>query len=275
MAAPGQARADTVTAVPIDAAGIDLRQQGLGARRIRGIDAGVQTIPCVIHQLHGLGIAADLLDADHRPKALFAHQVHAVIDIRKHGRLKPVARAAKGTGAAAPARMQPGTLGQCVGGLGFQHLQLGRAGDGAKVGVIKGRIAEFESFDSSHKSADEGIVDRLVHIDALDRAAALTGVVHRAVRQRLGRLLNRRVVANIGRVLATELKLQFHQTRCQCLGNPHARRVGAGEEQAVDGLLQQRSTHIASAHQRDHHVAGHTGLVQQPDDLQTGQRSKL
>jgi hypothetical protein len=68
---------------------------------------------------------------------------------------------------------------------------------------------------------------------------------------------------HIGRVLAAQLQLQLDEAAAHGLRD--ARRWhGAGEEHAVDWLLQQRAADLACAHQAgDHHVARHAGLVQQ------------
>ena len=71
------------------------------------------------------------------------------------------------------------------------------------------------------------------------------------------------VVADVGRVLAAEFELQLDQARAQRLRDPRAGGVGAGEEQAVDVLRQQRRADLAGADQRDEHVLRHAGLVQQ------------
>ena len=79
---------------------------------------------------------------------------------------------------------------------------------GADVGAVVDRVADLEALHRRDEGVDEGVVDPLVHVDALDRAAALAGVVHRAVGERLGGGLRVGVVADVGRVLAAELELQ-------------------------------------------------------------------
>ena len=56
------------------------------------------------------------------------------------------------------------------------------------------------------EALDEVVVDVLMHIDALDAAAALAGIVERAVDQVLDRVVELGVGADIGRVLAAELE---------------------------------------------------------------------
>ena len=91
---PGQAGADPVAAVPVDAAGVDARQDGFArARSSRRVDAGGEAVAGVVHERQRLVVAGDLLDADDRAEALLAHQLHAVVDVGEHGRREPVARA--------------------------------------------------------------------------------------------------------------------------------------------------------------------------------------
>ena len=136
-----------------------------------------ESIAGVVHQADGLRVARDFLNADDRAEALFAHQLHRVIDAGEHRRLEPIAAARD---AFAPA-LQRRALGRRVGHLRLERVELRRARDRADVGRLVHRVAELEAFDRLDKSLDELVVDALVHIDPLDRAAALAGVVHRAI----------------------------------------------------------------------------------------------
>ena len=98
MAAPRQTGADAVTAVPVDTAGIDLIKQAFGTLLVGREDAGGESVASVVHEFHRFGITRHLLDANDGTEALFTHQLHAVVDVGKHGRLEPVTRAAS-TGA--------------------------------------------------------------------------------------------------------------------------------------------------------------------------------
>ena len=73
MAAPGQAGADAVAAIPVHRAGVHLGQQPLCAPLVRRINTGGQAVAGVVHQLHRLRIAADFLDADDGTETFFAH----------------------------------------------------------------------------------------------------------------------------------------------------------------------------------------------------------
>ena len=99
----------------------------------------------------------------------------------------------------------------------------------------------MKPFTVATKCVDEGVVDALVDVDALDRAAALAGVVHRAVGERFGRRLRVGIVGDVGRILAAELELEPDHARRRspaAIFAPVADR--AGEEDAVDRLLEQR-----------------------------------
>ena len=82
---------------------------------------------------------------------------------------------------------------------------------------------------------NKGIVNFLVHVDALDRAAALAGVVHRAVGQGRRRRQRIGIVAHIGWVFAAQLQLQFDKLAAYRLRNTLASLPGGGN---VDALLE-------------------------------------
>ena len=149
------------------------------------------------------------------------------------------------------------------------------ARDGADVSVLTGRVANLEAAHGLDKGADKSVVNGFVHVDALDRAAALAGVVHGAVGQRLGSRLRVGVLADVGRVLAAEFELQLDHARAQRLRDAGTRGVGTGEEQAVNFLFQQRLPDFAATDDGDEDILRHAGVVQQPRHCQTGQCGKF
>ena len=97
-------------------------------------------------------------------------------------------------------------------------VELRRARDRRRCRCLRSSGSpRLEALHRRDERVDEGVVDPLVHVDALDRAAALAGVVHRAVGERLGGGLRVGVVADVGRVLAAELELQLDHARAQRL----------------------------------------------------------
>src|SRR5262249_50780245 len=93
--------------------------------------------------------------------------------------------------------------------IGDQRLQLRRVmglGDGSERGGRVERVAESVAADQRLARFYEATVDRSVHVDALDGAAALTGVVDRAVDDVVDGLLKIAVGRDVGRVVASELE---------------------------------------------------------------------
>jgi len=74
-----------------------------------------------------------------------------------------------------------GSLLKRIGDLHLEHLDLRRTCQWADVTVVGAGIANLEVAHFRQERIDEGIVDALLHVDALDRATALAGVVHRPV----------------------------------------------------------------------------------------------
>jgi hypothetical protein len=73
--------------------------------------------------------------------------------------------------------------------MGWWGGDLGAAGEGTEVGGAVHGVAHLEGLDGLHVLLDELVVDLLLHVDALHRAARLTGVEHRTVGQRRRRIL--------------------------------------------------------------------------------------
>jgi hypothetical protein len=95
-----------------------------------------------------------------------------------------------------------------------------------------------------------------VDVDALDRAAALAGVVEGAVGQALGGGLHVDVSRRRRWVLAAQLELGLDQPTGHALGDLLAGGVAAGEEDAVDGCSSRARPDLAGAHHRDEGVRG-------------------
>ena len=74
-----------------------------------------------------------------------------------------------------------GTASEGIGDLLVQHRELRLARERPDVGVVGYRVADLEAAHRVDEGLDEGVMDRLVHVDAFHRAAALAGVVHRAI----------------------------------------------------------------------------------------------
>jgi len=114
-----------------------------------------------------------------------------------------------------------------------------------------------------------------VHVDALDGAAALPGVVEGAVRNRGRRRGRIHVVAHVGRVLAAQLELRLHKARRHRGRHLDARRVRPRETDGVDPLLEEHRADIPGAHERLEHVGGDAGFLQQLRDREAGERREL
>ena len=96
-------------------------------------------------------------------------------------------------------------------------LRTNSAAEARTIGpsVVSGdeRIAELVAVRQSDEAVDETVVDVLVHVDALDGAAALPRIEEAAVDQVLDRVVEIGVGAHIGRVLAAELEAGADEAR--------------------------------------------------------------
>ena len=76
-----------------------------------------------------------------------------------------------------------------------------------------------------------------MHVHALDRAAALPGVVHRAVDDVLDRLLEIAVGRDVGGVVASELEARVEEALRRRLDDAVPAEDRAGEDDVVDALV--------------------------------------
>jgi hypothetical protein len=110
-----------------------------------------------------------------------------------------------------------------------------------------------------------------VHVDALDGAAALDADVEGALRHRGSDGGDRRVVADVDRILAAELELDVHEAPRRCLRDAAAGGVRAGEEDAVERGVDQCRADLAGADHGDEGVVRHARRVQPLGDREAGE----
>ena len=120
----------------------------------------------------------------------------------------------------------------------------------------------------------EPVVDRRLHVDALDRHAGLAAVLHRVVGRGVGGALEVGVGEHDHRVLAAELE----PDRRQRLGRPRhhllAGRGRAGEHHEVD-LVDQRLRGVGAADHDLDRVLGQPALAEAVGEQQRGERRHL
>ena len=109
-----------------------------------------------------------------------------------------------------------------------------RLRDRAERRLRVGRIAHYVGADERLGRGDEALVDRLVHVDALDGAAALPRVVDRAVDDVLDRLLEVAVRSRIGGIVSAELEADVEEAVLRGGLDAMASMDGAREEDVVD-----------------------------------------
>ena len=109
-------------------------------------------------------------------------------------------------------------------------------------------------------------------IDALDRAARLAGVVERAVGDAGRGGLDVDVFAHVHGVLAAELELGLHHLPAGSGRDAGAGGIGAGEEDAVQRLTQQRGAGRTTPDHWHEHVGRDPRFVQHFGDVEAGER---
>ena len=104
----------------------------------------------------------------------------------------------------------------------------------AERGFLIQRIAQHILLGQRGEAIDEFVVDVLVHIDALDPAAALPGIEISAVDNVLDRMREIDVGAHIGRILAAEFEPDAGEGAGRRLLDRAAGRDRTGEADLID-----------------------------------------
>ena len=113
------------------------------------------------------------------------------------------------------------------------------------------------------EALDELVIDLLVHIDALDAAAALAGIEEGAVDQVVDRMVELGVGQHIGRVLAAELEAERHEGAGRRLLDGAAAGDRTGEVDMVDLARAEQLLGLGMVeHDVLEHALGQAGLVE-------------
>ena len=181
-----------------------------------------------------------------------------------------------GPGDATAAGQRPRATSQCVRHLRVEVRERGVATcERADVGLLVERVPDHVAAYGVDERRDETVPDAVVHVDPLDRTAALAGVVEGAVRHGGGRGTDVDVVADVDGVLAAELELEPQEPRRHGGRHLDARRMRAGEADRIDALLDEHGADVAATHDGLEAVRGDARFMHQLGDRQTRQRGEL
>ena len=230
---PGKAGIEIVAAVHEDRAGFQLITEASRCCFVPGEDGGAQTIGTVVHQAHGLRIIRHRHDADNRTKRLLTHHQHGMIDAGEDlGR--EIGRGIFRSGEACRIEMRLGTACKSVGNMVPHDIGQPQLRHGTKRGGLVKRRAHHILRGERHRIVNEAPEQILVHIDALDAAATLAGVEHRAINQRFDRSREIGISPDIGGVLAAQLQPHRRESSCRRTLDRTTRRNRPREADMVD-----------------------------------------
>ena len=142
-----------------------------------------------------------------------------MVHVVKHRGFKPIAFAAHGAFTALPTQQTTSAFGFGIGNLSFQNFQLRGACKRAQVGVRGQGIAHFETPNRVDQCFHEFVMNAGMHINTLDRAATLTGVVHGTICQGLCGRHRVSIGTHIGGIFAAQFQLELGHTRSHDVGN--------------------------------------------------------
>mmetsp|Transcript_12837 Transcript_12837/g.40721 ORF Transcript_12837/g.40721 Transcript_12837/m.40721 type:complete len:352 (+) Transcript_12837:325-1380(+) len=256
---PGEIGRGAVAAVPVGRAGLGSGEEGEGSVLVRRVDGGGQAVVGVVDECEGLVVVADSLDGDDRAEALVSGDVHVVVDVDEDRR-----REVAGRGGGVETGELRGAASERVVDLPTQEGGLRGEAEGADECVGGPLGSHLESGNGRDQGRDEVVVDGIVDVDALDRAARLARVVAGAVGEsgRDARDVGD-VVRDVGGVLAPELELELDHARGSGRRDLLPRRVRAGEEYAVDVCVDERRAGRRRAVERRERAVGDARLAPQ------------
>ena len=161
-AGPAQGRIKIVTSVHKHRACVELIGNICGAIKIRRPQRSGQPVLAVIHQCNGLGVIMHFHDANHRAKAFFLHDRHAVINIKQNLRHKigPFI-----CGESCRVDQCFGTAANSI--IGLRPHQCGKScmRHWPQTGVAVQRITQLIAVDDGHGMFNKLIKNRLGNID--------------------------------------------------------------------------------------------------------------
>ena len=228
-----------------------------GARVARP-DAGVQAVVGVVGARDHLVDGGAAVDGRDRTEGLVAAQRHVLGDA---GQQRGLVEVGAEVGAGAPAGQHLGALGDGVVDVAGDLRELVGAAQRAHVGAEVEAGAEAHVAQGLGEARHEGVVDGVVHVEALDADAELAAVGADAAHGAADGGVEVGVGQHEQRVLAAEL----HRAVLEAAGG--LRRDGpaggrrAGEHQVVGGV-DERLAELAAASRDDlQQVARQAGLV--------------
>src|SRR5215211_9356861 len=159
--------------VDAGAAGLDARRQSLALVDVLGPDARVQPVARVVGELDRLLLVAHLHDRQRRAERFLDHDRHRVVDVGQDRRLEEVPPPLAPLAAHAHRR----ALLHGVVHVRLDQVDLRRPGHRSDLDLTgPAGLALAQRARLLDDPVDEVVVDRLLHVDALDRLADLAGV---------------------------------------------------------------------------------------------------
>src|SRR5438874_2283364 len=205
VAAERRRRVEPVVRVRPDYAGAQAFGHPENARALLGPHACAETVRRVVRLLDRFIRRAERQDREHRPEDLLLRDPVALRDVREDRRHEPVALLGQTTRRLVDLR----TLVLAHSDELLDLVELLLRVDRADVGVLVERIADSQRREPALQLLDDGLVDRLLHEETRARAAHVPLVEVDAVDDSLDGLIERRVVEDDVRGLASELERQL------------------------------------------------------------------
>ena len=201
-ACPTQGRIEVIRAVHKHGAGFDLVSNGFGPHRVLRPQRCGKAEIAVVHESNRLGVGLDGHNADHWPKAFFAHDPHVMGHVGENLRRQIGAAVIFGKGV----DMGRGAICNGLSYLATYFVCKAHVRHWAKCCFWVQRIAKLIALHDCHSLFHENVEQAFMHINSFNPAATLTGIEHRAIDQRVHSCINVCILHNIAGVFTPKFQ---------------------------------------------------------------------
>ena len=237
-AAPREARIDVVAAVLEDGSDVEFARHALGAIRVVRPHRSGETEAGVAHERDRLLVVLHPAHGQDRRETLVLHEGGSVRHVDQQGRREEVPGRA---GDPLSAEQEVCALRDRVLDLALEERERRADRERPEGGRLVERISHPVGLEHAARALDEFVVDAAVHVDALDRAARLPGVVAGAVDDVRDGKVEVAVGGDVRGILATEFQAHGREPAGGLLHHPPTGRDRPGERDVGEARIAHQS----------------------------------
>ena len=253
-------------------AGFDLLGHRFAATTVGGPHTGSQPEVAVIGQANGLLVGVERRHRQHRAEGFLLDDAH----VRRHiGQQRRRVEVWPQFGQALSAPQQARAMQYRVSHMLVHNAQLALVDERPHFDLRPNSVAHTQLGDLVTASFEELLVEAAMNVTALDRKARLAGIHERAPQGAAGSNVHVGIVEHDHGIFAAQLQHDRQQLSRRGFSHAFAGGNAAGEDELVDGRIDQRRTGGALADHHLHQIGIQARCQQQPLQLQRDQRREF